>query len=229
MKDQPNTLKPDPHQMLIALRNQRQDLRDRVDTLGHENADLRAQVEAQQQLLDEIFVAVGPHGTATTVVERITDLRAKLAEAESKLTRAESRVRQARIIARTLRGDDLAMCNSVSALLATLDAEPTPGPGTLQARVTAWARATFPDSTDHGRLTHLAREVAELQDDPSAADEMADVALILLHHASAHSVDLLDACERKFAVVQNREWGQPDAEGVVEHVRDRAGRGGGVL
>lgn len=89
----------------------------------------------------------------------------------------------------------------------------------LQKRVAAWSRATFPKATEAGRLKHLEREVAELLADPSDGEEMADIVILLLTQADRHGVDLLAAVEAKFAELQTREWGEPDEDGVIEHVR----------
>lgn len=88
----------------------------------------------------------------------------------------------------------------------------------LQQRVGAWAAATFPNSTLHAKVAHLRREVEELASS-GAAEEIADCILILLHVADAAGVSAHQACEAKFAVCLTRQWGAPDADGVVEHVR----------
>lgn len=85
--------------------------------------------------------------------------------------------------------------------------------------VGAWAHETFPTSTDHSRLVHLARELEELRADPSDGEEMADLAILLAHHAYMHGVDLLAEVERKMATNRRRQWNAPDSDGVVEHIR----------
>jgi hypothetical protein len=85
--------------------------------------------------------------------------------------------------------------------------------------VVAWGCATFPRSTDSGKTKHLLQEAIELDANPSSAEEMADILMILAHLAAAHGVNLADAVERKLAECRTRTWGEPDADNVVEHVR----------
>lgn len=59
-----------------------------------------------------------------------------------------------------------------------------------------WSSATFPKSTDTGRLKHLLEEIAELEADPTDEAEIADVLLILMHQAHVHHVDLWAASYR---------------------------------
>lgn len=88
------------------------------------------------------------------------------------------------------------------------------------AEVVAWGRETFPSSTDQSKIAHLRKEVDELAERPMDGTEMADVLMILAHLAAAHGVDLTTTVKHKLAVCRTRTWGQPDAAGVVEHVRE---------
>ena len=90
----------------------------------------------------------------------------------------------------------------------------------LFREVAEWGATTFPKSTDHAKLTHLDKEVAELHAAPSSGEEMADVVMILCHLAYAHGVDMADEIRRKLAICRTRTWGEPDADGCVEHVRE---------
>lgn len=56
--------------------------------------------------------------------------------------------------------------------------------------VTHWANHTFPSGTDHTRLRHLLEEVDELVLEPDDPMEMADIFIILTHHACLHKIDL---------------------------------------
>lgn len=51
-------------------------------------------------------------------------------------------------------------------------------------------------------------------------EEAADILVILLHLAHSCSFSLLAAARQKFGVNLTRRWGQPDAAGVTEHVRE---------
>jgi hypothetical protein len=104
-----------------------------------------------------------------------------------------------------------------------------PGPiglDAFQKRVGEWADATFTQATPGSIVAHPRREVEELAATthlgPRDAEEMeaADCFLLLLHLASRRGYSLLDAAHRKFAENQARRRGQPDAEGVVEHLRE---------
>ena len=48
--------------------------------------------------------------------------------------------------------------------------------------------------------------------------ELADCQLLLYSIAHLCSVDLEKSAEYKFMVNRNRSWGQPDVDGIVEHV-----------
>lgn len=89
----------------------------------------------------------------------------------------------------------------------------------FQRDVYEWAQRTFPGSTLAAKLAHLRRELDEIQQQPTDAHEWADAFLILLHGAASYGHDLLAAAREKFALVQQRKWGAPDAQGVIEHVR----------
>ena len=111
----------------------------------------------------------------------------------------------------------------------------------LQRRVAEWGNRTFMASTPRSKFFHLFDEVnrelrAELFEPTGAprnhlslipegvAEECADICMMLLHICAEQGMSLAAAVEAKFAVVQGRTWGEPDAAGVVEHVRDGEGR-----
>ena len=95
----------------------------------------------------------------------------------------------------------------------------------FQKQVGEWADRTFPQSNNGTITEHLRREVIELTESNEPV-EAADCFLILLHHAHKNGYDLLSEAKDKFHTVQSREWGNPDAMGVVEHVRGTAGSEG---
>ena len=96
---------------------------------------------------------------------------------------------------------------------------------TQQEQVGRWGEETFPHSTPATIFAHLRREVDELGEAIAAGEaeriqeEAADCQLLLYHLAHRHGFYLHDAAGVKFARVKLRTWGEPDAEGVVEHVR----------
>lgn len=114
---------------------------------------------------------------------------------------------------------------------STADAPWPVGLDRFQNAVGEWAEQTFTAATDASVVAHLRREVKELRDLMGMAEEgyaiatheialeSADCFLLLLHLAHRCGFSLIDAAETKFAANKRREWGKPDAEGVVEHVR----------
>ena len=88
----------------------------------------------------------------------------------------------------------------------------------FQIKVGEWSAKTFPQSIDGSRIAHMFDELQELQEKPNDAYEMADIFLLLLHHAHVHGIDLEQAARIKFDILQRREWGEPDARGVVKHI-----------
>ena len=87
-------------------------------------------------------------------------------------------------------------------------------------RMTDWAEMNFPHRTNHSILTHLRRELDEIEADPNNTEEWADAFLLFMHGLRERGFDihiLLIALEKKFAINQAREWGEPDEHGVVEH------------
>jgi NTP pyrophosphatase (non-canonical NTP hydrolase) len=82
-----------------------------------------------------------------------------------------------------------------------------------------WADKTFNKATPSSITEHLRREVAELIDAPNDEEEAADCMLLLFHLAHKQGWNLEQAVVNKFAKNQSRQWGKPDAQGVVEHIR----------
>lgn len=81
---------------------------------------------------------------------------------------------------------------------------------------------------DHERgpeapAAHLVKEAHELQDHPHDIMEMADVFNLLMdtcRRAGYTPDQLLDAVDRKLDILPTRKWGKPDANGVIEHIRE---------
>ncbi len=92
--------------------------------------------------------------------------------------------------------------------------------GRLAREINAWATATFPGTNERSKAEHLRREAAELAAKPTDTEEMADVFILLANLTGYLGVDLAAAVEAKMAKNRKRKWGAPDAQGVVEHVRD---------
>ncbi len=89
----------------------------------------------------------------------------------------------------------------------------------------AWSQATFGADSERdwtGPLAHLRKEITEDDAQPFDREEWADLFLLLLdaaRRAGFNATGLLMAAEYKLTINQNREWGKPNADGSVEHVR----------
>ncbi len=95
--------------------------------------------------------------------------------------------------------------------------------GRFQIEAARWADRTFGECRmPDGAIAHLAKEVGELADKPFDDWEYADCLMLLLDAASNAGIgadDLLNTAWEKLAINQQREWGEPDENGVVEHIR----------
>lgn len=94
----------------------------------------------------------------------------------------------------------------------------------LYREVTQWQRETFGRQSLVDLFSTLEREVGELGMTPPGSDqgreELADVAMVLFEIADVEGVDLAAAIEWKLSINRTRRWGEPDAEGVIEHIRE---------
>jgi NTP pyrophosphatase (non-canonical NTP hydrolase) len=90
----------------------------------------------------------------------------------------------------------------------------------FQKEVGEWADATFNPRRGNNRkaiIYHLIKEVGELLES-EAPEEAADCFILLLHHAHTLGYDLLEEARKKMEINQRRKWGNPDKNGVVEHI-----------
>ena len=98
--------------------------------------------------------------------------------------------------------------------------------------ITEWQDQIFTQATPLSAVTHLQREVIELtfaiqtrhrKRETGKSDiekELADCQLLLIGVAHLSGIDLETALEEKMRINRSRVWGEPDAQGVIEHVRD---------
>lgn len=98
--------------------------------------------------------------------------------------------------------------------------------------ITEWQDSIFTQATPLSAVKHLQREVRELFRDlcygkpvggsysENVASEIADCFLLIISVAHLAGVDLETAVKEKMSINRMREWGKPDAQGVVEHVRN---------
>lgn len=97
--------------------------------------------------------------------------------------------------------------------------------GALVREIAEWQSVTFPAATPASAAEHLRREAVELCADPCDPEELADVFLLAVSVANGVQPSdplgyLTRAVAAKLTKNRARVWGQPDAHGVVEHVRD---------
>lgn len=94
--------------------------------------------------------------------------------------------------------------------------------------ITEWQQRTFPNSTELSRVKHLIKEVDELKDEVCVGTveekemEYADCFFLLFGAAKMAGMTYNDICyaiERKFEINRQRQWGRPDSDGVVNHLK----------
>ncbi len=94
----------------------------------------------------------------------------------------------------------------------------------LQDEIAEWSDATFGGGRSATRpLHHLAKEVQEVIAQPDDHVEYADCLILLLdayRMAGGNADELLEAAFQKLEINKQRDWGTPDENGVVEHIRD---------
>ncbi len=88
-----------------------------------------------------------------------------------------------------------------------------------------WSTATFGTTAERGPLgplKHLAKEVVEVQADPTDITEFADIGLLWFDSArrAGFAYDqLIQAMWTKLAVNKTRQWGKAGANEAAEHIR----------
>lgn len=95
----------------------------------------------------------------------------------------------------------------------------------LQLEIGDWQEQTFPDSTISSVLSHLAKEIIELSDavkegnTEKIKEELADCQHLIFGAGNKVGVNVYESTIEKFGINKKREWGKPDKNGVVEHLR----------
>lgn len=87
----------------------------------------------------------------------------------------------------------------------------------LQFQIADWQIRTFSGGGPGSKLAHLEKEIDELKEslDP---EEVADCAILLFGIAADIGCDLIEECWKKLDKNRKRIWGDPDENGVIEHV-----------
>lgn len=97
--------------------------------------------------------------------------------------------------------------------------------------ITKWQRETFPQATKFSKIAHLEQELEELvmalhsehETETGKQSEFADCFMLLFGAAAAHGMTYDDICcaiAQKMEINKSRKWGQPDKNGVVNHIRE---------
>ncbi len=98
----------------------------------------------------------------------------------------------------------------------------------FQLEIADWQDETFPKANALSKMSHLAKEIIELNkallsfDHEEAVEdvsnELADCQYLLFGIASKCGINLYEATRKKFEINKKRKWGKPDSNGVVEHL-----------
>lgn len=86
--------------------------------------------------------------------------------------------------------------------------------------IAEWQNETFPNATVESKLHHLKEEVEELLETPYDESEYADAFLLLWGAWAKQGKTFeqpMDAVDAKMEINRNREWGNPDENGVIKH------------
>lgn len=97
--------------------------------------------------------------------------------------------------------------------------------------ITDWQNKTFGEGTPESTLFHLVDEIAEVHeaiifDDEDRRLEFADCFFLLFCAAARDGMTYDDICaaiDEKFEINKKREWGKPDNNGVVRHIKNENG------
>lgn len=92
-----------------------------------------------------------------------------------------------------------------------------------------WQNETFGQATPMSKLAHLAEELGELIDDLKNDNkdrrlEFADCFFLLFGCAASDGMtyeDICNAIQEKFEINKARKWGNPDKNGVVNHIKHK--------
>jgi len=93
--------------------------------------------------------------------------------------------------------------------------------------ISDWQTKTFGQATALSKIVHLKQEVQELEADIRSGNierrlEYADCFILLFGAASSDGMSYQDitACiNEKMRINENRVWGLPDENGVVNHIK----------
>ena len=93
--------------------------------------------------------------------------------------------------------------------------------------ITAWQNNTFGEATALSKISHLAEELGELVTDLQTNNigkklEFADCFILLFGAAASDGMsyeDIIAAIDEKMSINYKRNWGKPESNGVVHHIK----------
>jgi len=94
--------------------------------------------------------------------------------------------------------------------------------------ITNWQDKTFPNATVFSKVKHLEEEVKELLHDitwerkTNIKSEFADCILLIYGACSKYGLsydDINNAIDDKMKINMERKWGEPNSDGVVNHIK----------
>lgn len=96
-------------------------------------------------------------------------------------------------------------------------------------KITEWQDKTFGHASPLSKIAHLAEELQEVVDaiksnDPDRRLEFADCFLLLFGAAAKDGMsyaDICDAIDEKMEINYARKWGEPNKDGVVNHIKEQ--------
>lgn len=96
-------------------------------------------------------------------------------------------------------------------------------------QINKWQDETFGRATALSKIAHLKQEVDELEcelkqsnNPTNTLEEFADCFILLFGCAASYGMTYEDCCEainKKMEINRNRKWGNPDKNGVVNHIK----------
>ena len=101
----------------------------------------------------------------------------------------------------------------------------------LIKNIQKWQRSVFPEGTPNSIFAHLTKEIIELSHEVTCysfqksstsalGEEIADCMILLVGIADRANIDIVKAVKTKHKKNKQRTWGDPDRNGVIEHIKD---------
>lgn len=92
-----------------------------------------------------------------------------------------------------------------------------------QEKINCWQNKTFKNSTGFSIKEHLKKEIQEFFSERNRIKqraEAADIVILLYAFADVSGFNLQEEVNKKMEINIKRKWGNPDENGVIEHIRE---------